>query len=212
VPETNPTTEEHGVSDAPAPRRPRLLAAALPYIATAVAAVLCSLLIQAATGPAAPPATPQSSAVGVLPPTSASTDAADRTTVSRETSAPITPSPSALPTDEGGLRLAILDLEAANRRLWSAIYLLRAASQIDDAIVALQSNDLDEVDRIMLNARRSFDRAYAFSAEQEKGPIDTFRLQIGQARDDLHIRPEGLDRRLRQIRQLVLSLVDESGA
>ncbi len=131
--------------------------------------------------------------------------------VSRETPAPATPAPSALPADVGGLRLAILDLEAVDRRLWSAIYLLRAASQIDDAVVALQSNDLDEVDRIMLNARRSFDRAYAFSAEQEKGPIDTFRLQIGQARDDLHIRPEGLDRHLRQIRQLVLSLVDESG-
>jgi biopolymer transport protein ExbB/TolQ len=130
--------------------------------------------------------------------------------VSRETSAPAAPVPSALPADEGGLRLAILDLEAADRRLWSAIYLLRAASQIDDAVVALQSNDLDEADRILLNARRSFDRAYASSAEQEKGPIDTFRLQISQVRDDLHIRPEGLDRRLRQIRQIVLSLVDEN--
>jgi hypothetical protein len=131
--------------------------------------------------------------------------------VSRETPATATPAPSALPADAGGLRLAILDLEATDRSLWSAIYLLRAASQIDDAVVALQSNDLDEADRILLNTRRSFDRAYAFSAELEKGPIDTFRLQIGQARDDLHIRPEGLDRRLRQIRQLVLSLVDESG-
>jgi biopolymer transport protein ExbB/TolQ len=131
--------------------------------------------------------------------------------VSRETPVPAPPTPSALPADSGGLRLALLDLEAADRRLWSAIYLLRAASQIDDAVAALQSNDIDEVDRILLNARRSFDRAYTFSAEQEKGPIDTFRLQLGQARDDLHIRPEGLDRRLRQIRQLVLSLVDESG-
>lgn len=88
---------------------------------------------------------------------------------------------------------------------------MRAASQIDDAVVALQSNNVDEVDRILLNARRSFDRAYVFSAEQEKGPIDTLRLQVGQARDDLHLRPEGLDQSLRQIRRLVLSLVDESG-
>jgi len=109
------------------------------------------------------------------------------------------------------LRLEVLDLEAEDRRIWGALYLLRAASQIDDATTALQSNDLDEVNRILLNARRSLDRAYSASAEQEKGPIDTFRLQISQIRDDLHVRPEGLDRRLRQIRQLILSLVDAGG-
>jgi hypothetical protein len=210
VSETNPTPEEHGTSEANAPRTPHPLAAALPYIATAVAAVLCSVLIQAAFMPASPPAASQSpSGVADTPTTMSATAVVSPTSVSRETP---TPAPSAIAADEGGTRLAILDLEAADHRLWSAIYLLRAASQIDDAVVALQSNDLDEVDRILLNARRSFDRAYAFSAEQEKGPIDTFRLQIGQARDDLHIRPEGLDRRLRQIRQIVLSLVDESGA
>jgi hypothetical protein len=131
--------------------------------------------------------------------------------VPRETSATAAPSPSALPADERILRLEILDLEAADRRLWSSLYLLRATSQLDDAALAIQSNDLDEVDRILLTARRSLDRAYAFSAEQEKGPIDTFRLQISQARDDLRVRPEGLDRRLRQVRQLILSLVDEGG-
>jgi len=153
-----------------------------------------------------------SAALITLQDTSTSATLSVPTSVSRETLTPTVPALSALPASEGGLRLALLDLEAADRRLWSAIYLLRAASQIDDAVVALQSNDLEAVDRMLLNARRSCDRAYVFSAEQEKGPIDTFRLQIGQVRDDLHIRPEGLDRRLRQIRQLVLSLVDESGA
>jgi hypothetical protein len=211
VSEANPPPEEHEAHETPAPRSSRPLAAALPYIATAVAAVLCSLIIQLALRPPAAPTAPQPPTATAYTPTAAAAALTSPTSVSRETPAPATPTTSALPADEGGLRLAILDLEAADRRLWSAIYLLRAASQIDDAVVALQSNDLDEVDRVLLNARRSFDRAYAFSAEQEKGPIDAFRLQIGQARDDLHLRPEGLDRRLRQIRQLVLSLVDESG-
>jgi hypothetical protein len=178
--------------------------ATLPYIATAVVAVLCSLLIQGTRWPLAaggPATTPQE-------PTVAATAPPSPTPQPRATASPA----SDLPADESILRLQVLDLEAADRRLWSAIYLLRAASQIDDSIVALQANDLDEVNRIMLNARRSLDRAYAFSAEQEKGPIDTFRLQISQARDDLRIRPEGLDRRLRQMRLLILSLVDEGGA
>jgi hypothetical protein len=40
------------------------------------------------------------------------------------------------------LRLVVLDLEAEDQQLWSAIYLLRAASQIEDALNALQNNDL----------------------------------------------------------------------
>lgn len=197
--ETPPTPEGHRTTDVPAPRRSRRLAAALPYGATAVVAVLCSVIIQIALSPASAPTTPQDSSTSASQP------------VPTETVTPTVLIPSTLPANESGLRLAILDLEATDRRLWSAIYLLRAASQIDDAVVALQSNNVDEVDRILLNTRRSFDRAYVFSAEQEKGPIDTLRLQVGQARDDLHLRPEGLDRSLRQIRRLVLSLVDESG-
>ncbi|EFO79175.1 hypothetical protein OSCT_3008 [Oscillochloris trichoides DG-6] len=126
-------------------------------------------------------------------------------------SIPATPLPAPLPADERVLRLALLDLEAEDRHLWSAIYLLRTASQIDDALLALQSNDLDAARRALLNARRSLDQAYAISGEPEKGPIDTFRLQIGQIRNDLYLRPEGLDRRLRQVRQLMLSLVDAGG-
>ena len=112
---------------------------------------------------------------------------------------------------EGVLRLNLLDLQAQDRQLWSALYLLRAVAQLDDALVALQANDLDEADGLLLTVYRSLDRAYAFSAEQEKGPIDAFRLQISQIRDDMHLRPEGTERRLRQIRRLVLSLVDEGG-
>ncbi|NCC36057.1 MAG: hypothetical protein EOM24_29185 [Chloroflexia bacterium] len=119
---------------------------------------------------------------------------------------PATPPPTMV--DESALRLDILDLQAEQQRLWSVIYLLRAVAQIDDVLAALQANDLDEADRTLMLVYRSLDRAYAFSAEQDKGPIDSFRLQISQLRDELRLRPEGSDRRLRQIRRLILSLVE----
>jgi hypothetical protein len=197
------------------PARPAPLAAALPYLATAVAAVVASLLIQSllwprplAVAPATPPApaappSTQTPAASVTPAPGAATPAPGPSPAQT----PGRPTPA--PADEALLRLEILDLEAADRRLWSALYLLRAATQIDDAIVALQGNDLAEADRTLLTAYRSLDRAYAVSAESDKGPIDTFRMQLSRIRDDLSIRPEGADRRLRQLRQLMLSLVDE---
>ncbi|NTW00505.1 MAG: hypothetical protein HGA19_04265 [Oscillochloris sp.] len=205
--ETNPTPEDQREPTLPAPRWRVALAAALPYISTAVAAVLCSLLIQATLRPSVPISPIQQTTIVAV---GTATAQLSPTSEIGETSAAV--APSTIPADESVIRLEVLDLEAEDRHLWSALYLLRAASQIDDAVVTLQSNDLDAVDRTLLNARRSLDRAYTFSAEQEKGPIDTFRLQISQIRDDLRVRPEGLDHRLRQIRQLILSLVDEGGA
>lgn len=198
------------------PARPSPLAAALPYLATAVAAVLASLLIQNLLWPRPPAAAPLTATPGsgspVAPspsiaPSPAGAPAATATPPASSTQAPGTV--TAAPADDALLRLEILDLEAADRRLWSALYLLRAATQIDDAIVALQGNDLAEADRTLLTAYRSLDRAYAVSAESDKGPIDTFRMQLSRIRDDLTLRPEGADRRLRQLRQLMLSLVDE---
>jgi hypothetical protein len=112
--------------------------------------------------------------------------------------------------DESLLRLEILDLQNEDRRLRSFIYLLRAANQLDDAVAALQLNDRVEADRTLMAAHRSLDRAYVVSADAERGPIDSLRLELSRIRDDLGPRPEGADRRLRQLRRLVLSLVDEA--
>lgn len=195
------TPEEAPARPAPGPRRG--LAAALPFVLTAVAAVLLSLATQALLAPrqpSPPPATPPPAATAAAPTAPAAT-----------ATAPAGTPGAGIPPADGVLRLEILDLQEQDRQLWSALYLLRAASQIDDALAALQANELDEADRTLLTAYRSLDRAYGASAEQEKGPIDTFRIQISQIRDDLRLRPEGADRRLRQIRRLVLSLVDEGG-
>ncbi|WP_245863178.1 hypothetical protein [Candidatus Viridilinea mediisalina] len=194
--------ERQPASEPPEPPVPSVrsrLVAVLPFAVTALVAVLLSLAIQwllfAPLSLHAPMPTP----VALNTPLPAATPPA------------LTPAPAPAPLPdlpENLLRLAILDLEDQNRRLRSDLYLLRAVAQLDDALVALQANQLDEVDRSILMVYRSLDQAYAFSAEQDKGPLDTFRLQLSQIRDDLHLRPEGADRRLRQLRALMLSLVE----
>ncbi|WP_245860506.1 hypothetical protein [Candidatus Chloroploca asiatica] len=172
----------------------------MPFVVTAIAAVFVSLAFQVwlfAPTSVTPPSVAQP-ATEVQPPPA---------TTPLPTPVPLaTPAPTMV--DESALRLDILDLQAEQRRLWSVIYLLRAVAQIDDVLAALQANDLDEADRTLMLVYRSLDRAYAVSAEQDKGPIDSFRLQISQLRDELRLRPEGSDRRLRQIRRLILSLVE----
>jgi hypothetical protein len=181
--------------------------AALPFIVTAVAAVGFSLALQALLFPR----TADPAAI-IQTPTSAPANPPAPTTPAPTADPLLTPEPAAATPaipDESLLRLELLDLQSEDRRLWGVIYLLRAASQIDDAVAALLINDLVETDRTLMAARRSLDRAYTVSPDAERGPIDTARLELSRIRDDLGPRPEGADRRLRQLRRLVLGLADE---
>ena len=189
-----------GSADVPSSWRLRLLAT-IPFVITALLAVALSLLMQRMVATSAEPILLVATATAPLP---LSSPPSVRPTAPPSAVATVTP-------PDRVLSLAILDLEARDRQLRSALHLLRAVAQLDDALVALQTNQLDEAERTLLLVYRSLDRAYTFSTEQGKGPLDTFRLQIGQIRDDLRIRPEGIDRRLRQLRGLMLSLVDETG-
>lgn len=132
------------------------------------------------------------------------------TSVPTRTLSPTVTATVALPvSDAAQLQLDVRSLQADRDQLWSALYLLRSALLLDDAVNALAVNDRSEADRALLAARQALDRAYQLSAEQSRDPIDQIRLQIARLRDDLDIRPEGADRRLRQLRRLVLALVDE---
>lgn len=132
------------------------------------------------------------------------------TSVPTRTLSPTVTATVALPvSDAAQLQLDVRSLQADRDQLWSALYLLRSALLLDDAVNALAVNDRSEADRALLAARQALDRAYQLSAEQARDPIDQIRLQIARLRDDLDIRPEGADRRLRQLRRLVLALVDE---
>lgn len=89
------------------------------------------------------------------------------------------------------------------------MYIARAAGQIADAENALRSNDTTEVERVLVAVDTSLGLAYDRSDDRTKGPIGEFRSQVGQVRDDLYLRPENLDQRLRLLRQRMLSLVEE---
>lgn len=168
-----------------------------PHVLTIAASLALFLVIHYWVLPAPAPAAPQIATVTPAP------------------TVPPTPLPSPQPAlplaqlDDGLLRLTILDLQAENTQLRAATHLLRAAITLDEAVQALHRNDFAEADRALMTARRALDRAYQLSVEPRKGPIDSIRLQISQIRDDLGVRPEGADRRLWQVRRLILALVDE---
>ncbi len=173
----------------------------LPFVFTLLAAVVLSVLIQftwlARQQPVLLPT------ITPIPPT---------TVVSEPTGTiPSIPSPTPPRPDERIISQEILDLRAELRRVWSAYYLMRAAAQLSDAETVLRVNELDEVERALVTVRVSLDHAYDFSAEQNKGPIGEFRLRVSDMHEDLRVRPEGMDQRLRRLRQAMLSLVEEQG-
>ncbi|MGQ9482871.1 MAG: hypothetical protein ACUVSL_09630 [Chloroflexus sp.] len=178
-------------------RRRHYVRLLVPHLLTILISLGLFILLQTWLRPAPIPVAPQIATVTPLP------------------TIPPTPIPTPQPTlppvpvDEGLIRLSILDLQAENARLRTATHLLRTAITLDEAVNALQRNDMAEADRALMTARRALDRAYNLSTEQQKGPIDAIRLQISQIRDDLGVRPEGADRRLWQVRRLILTLVDE---
>jgi hypothetical protein len=187
------------------PSAPARLLAVWPYAVTALTAIVLSLALQALIWP-------RVSVPDILIATGTSSPSSGTTATPTPDRPQVQPSATiaaATITDDSVLRLVVLDLEAEDQHLWSAIYLLRTASQIEDALTALQNNDLAEADRTLMAARRSLDRAYMIGPESIKGPIDSFRLRLSQIRDQLRLRPEGTDRDLRQLRRLILSLVDE---
>ncbi|WP_333691461.1 hypothetical protein [Chloroflexus sp.] len=167
-----------------------------PHLATVVVSVLIFVILDNWLQPAPPPATPQIATVTPVP-----------TVLPSPLPSPI-PVITVIPLDDGLVRLTLLDLQAENAQLRAAIHLLRAAITIDEAIQALQRNDFAEADRTLMAARRALDHAYQLSEEPQKAPIDAIRLQISQIRDDLGVRPEGADRRLWQVRRLILTLVE----
>jgi hypothetical protein len=121
------------------------------------------------------------------------------------------PAPSATPAVVAPTSEEVAELRREVNRLWSALYLARAANQLADAEAALRINNVSEVEQVLATVSASLEQAYERSAEQEKGPISEFRTQVSRMYSDLRIRPEGMDQRLRRLRQSMLTLMDESG-
>lgn len=174
--------------------------AALPFVVTALIAVTLSWVLQVNGRPGAAAEVPAALVTPTMLVRPTSTSAPPAST------APVGPLP-----DERILSQEIVDLRAAVDELRSALFLMRAANQLGDAETVLRSNDLPEVERLLVTVKVSLDRAYDYSAEQNKGPIGEFRLQVGRMREDLRVRPEGIDQRMRRLRQEMLNLAEPQG-
>lgn len=220
--------QPHAMCESPSPpaSRPLCPSAIRPYLLAALAGALVTLLVQGlfvmGYNPLLPPealavppqqaATATTTATPTATPTVTSTVAITRTRTPRPTRTRTpTPNPdiAAMRDDIAALREDVALLQTELRSLWSAYYLARAANQIADAEAALRVNDLDEVEQVLATVGLSLDLAYEQSDEQDKGPISDFRMQVGAIREDVYIRPEDMDLRLRRLRQSMLSLVDE---
>lgn len=177
-----------------APRFP-WLRFALPHVVTALATTALTLLITTALRPIQP--------AYVLPlrPTAAATP-------SRAPQP--SPAPSAPLPDEQVLAQEVLDLRARLDQTWSSVYITRAALQIADAEAALRANDTAEVERLIAAADASLALAYDRSDQVNRGPLGELRAQLGQLRDDIHLLPEGLDQRLKSLRQVMMTLIEET--
>lgn len=94
-------------------------------------------------------------------------------------------------------------------RLWTAVYLARSMNQIADAEAALRTNDLEAVEQLLVAVDDSLALAYERAADPDKDPIEQLRRDVGEIHNDLRIRPEGMDIRLRRLRQRILTLIEE---
>jgi hypothetical protein len=106
-------------------------------------------------------------------------------------------------------RQELLDLRAEDDRIWSAIYLSRAISQVADAESALRSNDLDRADQMIVATDDSLALAYGHTSGGLRDPIAQLRRDASLIREDLYLRPEGIDLRLMRFRQTLLALIAE---
>lgn len=172
------------------------LLAAIPHVLTALIAVTLTLAIQRMLPQPEPAIAPY------VRPTLAPTAV-------QPTNALLTPTVQQPQPDQRVIGQEIIDLTARIDELWTSVYIARAAGQLGDAENALRTNDTTEVERVLVAVDASLALAYERSSDLNKGPIGEFRSQISQIHDDLYVRPEGLDQKLRLLRQRMLSLVEE---
>ncbi len=195
-----------GSGDSPPPgarqrRATHLWRAVLPHVITALVAVVLTLSIQRLLSPEVleqPPAMPQvspSTSVPSLMPT---------LTVSATPS----PQPTEAPLAAALTRQELIDLRAQDERLWATMYLMRALHHLTDAETSLRANDFARVEQTLAAIDEALAKAYVRAAEADRDPITQIRFDVGSIREDLYLRPEGMDSRLARVRQAIMTLIE----
>jgi hypothetical protein len=118
------------------------------------------------------------------------------------------PQPTDAPLAAALTRQEVIDLRAQDDRLWAAIYLMRALNHLADADALLRVNDLARVEQTLTAIDDALAQAYARAADADRDPIAQIRRDIGSIREDLYLRPEGMDARLARVRQAIMTLIE----
>jgi hypothetical protein len=194
-----PTIEPTSTPEATRPAALRWFGHFWPHALTALIAIAASLGLQLLFQPAA---------------TTTRTSATSIPAIATVTPQPVVlptpiPVPTALPPASDITRQELLDLRAEDDRIWAAIYLSRAISQIADAETALRQNDLERADLMIVATDDTLALAYERTATALRDPIAQLRRDTSLIREDLYIRPEGMDTRLSRLRQTLLALIAE---
>lgn len=189
------TAPESGANGPHSPSWRRWLRTLLPHLITAALAVAISLAAQELLARPAPPT--------IVVPTPAPPTPTPAPTA---TSAPDAAVPAPAPDI---VRQELIDLRAEDDRLWAAVYLAKAISQVSDAEAQLRANDLENVAQSLVAMDGSLELAFERADDSIKSPITELRRTAGALHDDLYVRPEGMDTRLAVLRQTILALVGE---
>lgn len=168
----------------------RLLAGALPHVITALVTLGVAWLV-----------VPRDRVVVLSSPTPTRVISQDVTAV---VGATVTPAP-ALVRDMS--RQELLDVKADTAALWSAVYLSRALAHLSDAEGTLAHNDLNGTAQMLVLLDDTLQRASVTAASEVRDPIEQIRRDVVTVRQDLYMRPNGLDKRLRRVRQALLTLI-----
>jgi hypothetical protein len=104
-------------------------------------------------------------------------------------------------------RQEILDVKADTAALWCAVYLTRALAHASDAEAALARNDMTGTAQMLLLMDDALQRAAVTATSTVRDPIEQIHRDIVAVRQDLYVRPNGLDVRIKRLRQSLLTLI-----
>ena len=104
-------------------------------------------------------------------------------------------------------RQELLDVKADTAALWSALYLSRGLAHLSDAELLLLNNDMAGTAQTLVLLDDALQRAATTATGNVRDPIEQIRRDVVALRQDLDMRPNGLDKRLRRVRQALLTLI-----
>ena len=182
----------------------RALRTALPFVLTALIGAGLALALSRP----APPATVVQFTFPTPQPTLPPPPPTEDLPPPEPSPVPATPTIVALPSDT--ISLQIVTLQQDQRRTVGSLHLLKAASRLQTARLALRDNDLTEVLRQLTVAQEDLDAAAPLVRDDITGDVQALISDINTVRDDVPVRPEQLDSRLTDVWEKATTLADLS--